>query len=160
MHIPHFPPIPRHHAECLAGVLGQCPALADLDLICTAVGALVLRDVASKEVFVANGETLWKQGGAGVVAILTRGLMQSPCPWMAEINLSFNQIGPPGAESLAGVLGQCAALVKLDLHYNDIRTRGAESGSFFKPDRCCSSSQVQRSVQYGTNSPHAVNYIG
>ena len=62
-------------AECLPGVLGQCPALADLDLSCTAVGALVPRDVASKEVFVAYGETLWKQGGAGVVAILARGLM-------------------------------------------------------------------------------------
>ena len=35
-------------AECLAGVLGQCPALAHLDLSCTTVGALVPRDVESK----------------------------------------------------------------------------------------------------------------
>ncbi len=36
-------------SECLVGVLGQCPALTDLDLNCTDVGALVPRDVASKE---------------------------------------------------------------------------------------------------------------
>ena len=86
-------------AECLTGVMGQCPAR----------------------------ETLWKRGGTGVVAILARGLMQSPCPWLAEINRSFNQIGPVGTESLTGVVGQCASLVKLDLYYNDIRTRGTES---------------------------------
>ena len=89
--------------HCLAGVLGQCPALSHLDLSGSAVGALVARDVAREEVFVPHGETLWKTGGAGVCAILARGLMQSPC--LAEINLSFNQIGPAGAESLADVLG-------------------------------------------------------
>ena len=67
-------------AECLAGVLGQCPALADLDLRCTDVGALVPRDVGNKEVFVPYGETLLKRGGVGGVAILARGLMQNPCP--------------------------------------------------------------------------------
>ena len=73
------------------------------------------------------GETLWKRGGVGVVAILARGLMQSPCPRLTEINLIFNQIRPVGSESLGGVVGQCSALVKLDLYYNDIRARGAES---------------------------------
>ena len=104
----------------------KCQTLAHLDLSCTAVGALVPRDVGNKEVFVPYGETLWKEGGAGVVAILARGLMQRPCPQLTEINISFNQIRPVGTESLAGVLGQCAALVKLDLYYNDIRTRGTE----------------------------------
>ena len=44
--------------HCLAGVLGQCPALSHLDLSGSAVGALVARDVARQEVFVSHGETL------------------------------------------------------------------------------------------------------
>ena len=111
--------------HCLAGALGQCPVLSHLDLSGSDVGALVTRDVAREEVFVSHGETLWKTGGAGVCAILARGLMKSP--WLAEINLSLNQIGPAGAESLPDVLGQCPALVKLDLHTNDIECRGTES---------------------------------
>lgn len=111
--------------HCLAGVLGQCPALSHLDLSGSAVGALVARDDVSEEVFVPHGETLWMKGGAGVCAILARGLMQSP--WLSEINLSFNQIGPVGAESLADVIGQYPSLVKIDLHTNDIRCRGTES---------------------------------
>ena len=66
--------------ECLVGVLGHCPVLDHLDLSCTDVGAIFPRDVASKEVFVSYGETLWKRGGAGVVAILGRGLIQRPFP--------------------------------------------------------------------------------
>ena len=64
--------------HCLEGVLGPCPALSHLDLSCSTVGALVARDVAREEVFVSHGETLWKTGGAGVCASLTRGLIQSP----------------------------------------------------------------------------------
>ena len=66
-------------ADCLAGVLGQCPALTHLDLSLCSVGALVDRDVARQDVFVTYGETLWKRGGAGAFAILARGLMQ-PSP--------------------------------------------------------------------------------
>ena len=62
--------------DCLAGVLGQCPALAHLDLSLFSVGTLVARDVARQDVFVPYGKTLWKTGGAGVFAILARGLMQ------------------------------------------------------------------------------------
>ena len=112
-------------AECLARVLGQCPALGHLDLTCTAVGALVPRDVAIQEVFVPYGETLYSHGGAGVVAILAQGLMQRPC--LSEINLSGNEIGPVGAECLADALRQCPELVKLELQNNNIRSRGAQS---------------------------------
>jgi hypothetical protein len=42
------------------------------------------------------------------------------CPALAHLDLCGNQIGPTGADSLAGVLGQCAALSHLDLSCNDM----------------------------------------
>jgi Ran GTPase-activating protein (RanGAP) involved in mRNA processing and transport len=49
------------------------------------------------------------------------------CTALAHLNLGDNQIGPAGAESLAGVLGQCTALDHLNLSTNDIGEAGAES---------------------------------
>jgi hypothetical protein len=42
-------------------------------------------------------------------------------------DLRENRIGPAGADSLAGVLGQCASMAHLDLCDNRIETGGAES---------------------------------
>jgi hypothetical protein len=46
------------------------------------------------------------------------------CTALAHLDLSFNEIGDAGAESLAGVLAQCPALAYLDLQDNDIGTVG------------------------------------
>ena len=66
-------------AECLAGVLGQCTALAHLDL--------------SGNIIRAGAESL-----AGVLG---------QCAALAHLNLSYNGIEAAGAERLAGALAQC-----------------------------------------------------
>jgi hypothetical protein len=45
--------------------------------------------------------------------------------YIAHLDLSYNQIGPPGALKLAGVLPKCAALVYLDLSGNYMGADGA-----------------------------------
>jgi hypothetical protein len=50
----------------------------------------------------------------------------------AHLNLSGNTIGAGGAESLAGVLGQCAALAHLNLNFG---AAGAESFAGVLPQR-------------------------
>jgi hypothetical protein len=49
------------------------------------------------------------------------------CAALVHLVLCFNQIGSAGADRLAGVLSQCAALAHLDLSDNDIGPAGAES---------------------------------
>jgi hypothetical protein len=44
--------------------------------------------------------------------------------WLTSIS---PQIGPAGAEILAGLLGKCTALAHLNLSHNDIRAAGTES---------------------------------
>ncbi len=46
---------------------------------------------------------------------------------LAHLDLSCNDIGAGGAESLAGVLGQCRELAHLNLGHNQIGPAGAES---------------------------------
>ncbi len=46
--------------------------------------------------------------------------------WCTLISLG-NEIEEEGAKSLAGVLGQCAALTRLDFSNNQIESAGAES---------------------------------
>ena len=46
---------------------------------------------------------------------------------VAHLNISCNQIGPAGAERLAGVIRQCASLTHLDLSENDIGDAGIAS---------------------------------
>jgi hypothetical protein len=46
--------------------------------------------------------------------------------WLTSISPG-NQIGPAGAEILAGLLGKCTALAHLNLSHNDIRAAGTES---------------------------------
>ena len=53
---------------------------------------------------------------------LARVLAQ--CPALNHLSLTVNQIGEAGAESLAGVLGQCPALALLDLRYNGYNYTG------------------------------------
>ena len=50
--------------------------------------------------------------------------MLAQCAALAHLNLNLNQIGPAGAESLAGVLAQCPALAHLDLAFNQIGAVG------------------------------------
>jgi len=50
------------------------------------------------------------------------------CSSLADLNLESNRIGPQGAASLAGVLAQCASLAHLDLSYNDICEADAGPG--------------------------------
>ena len=77
-------------AERLAGVLGQCTALAHLNLRINEIGP-------------AGAQSL-----AGVLG---------QCAELAHLDLCQNSIGPDGAESLAGVLAQCPALAHLDLGF-------------------------------------------
>jgi hypothetical protein len=85
-----------------AGVLGQCAALAHLDLKANEIGD-------------AGAESL------------ARVLAQ--CTVLAHLDLSYNEIGSPGAERLARALGQCASLAHFNLMGNDIGAVG-ESSSF------------------------------
>jgi Ran GTPase-activating protein (RanGAP) involved in mRNA processing and transport len=87
----------RQDAKRLAGVLGQCPALAHLDL---------------------SGNGIGPDGAKSLAGVLGQ------CTALMHLDLSGNHIGPAGAESLAGVLGQCPALAHLDLGDNDIGTFG------------------------------------
>ncbi len=48
------------------------------------------------------------------------------CRALASLKLAWNWIGNEGAERLAEVLGQCPALVHLDLEFNEIEAEGAE----------------------------------
>jgi hypothetical protein len=60
---------------------------------------------------------------AGVRAESLAGVL-AQCAALAHLNLRYNQFGDAGAESFAGVLGQCAALARLDLGYNQIGAVG------------------------------------
>ena len=53
--------------------------------------------------------------------------MLTQCPALAHLDICSNQIGPVGAESLAGVLGQCVEMAHLDLYTNDIGDAGIAS---------------------------------
>ncbi len=48
------------------------------------------------------------------------------CAALAHLDLSYNWIGAPGAECLAGVLAQGRALAHLDLRGNGIEADAAE----------------------------------
>ena len=87
-------------AEILAGVLGQCAALAHLNLSLNRIGS---------------------RGAKSLAGVLAQ------CTALAHLNLRGNDIGNDGAGRLAGVLGKCAALAHLDLQANEIGTAGAES---------------------------------
>jgi hypothetical protein len=49
------------------------------------------------------------------------------CPALTHLDLAGNQIGPAGAERLAGELVHCRELVHLNLKRNQIEADGAES---------------------------------
>ncbi len=49
------------------------------------------------------------------------------CAALTHFNLGYNQIGPDGADSLGGVLDQCTALAHLHLSSNRIGEAGAKS---------------------------------
>jgi Ran GTPase-activating protein (RanGAP) involved in mRNA processing and transport len=85
-------------AERLAAVLGQCPALAHLDL---------------------SKNRIRETGAESLARVLGQ------CPALAHLNLGSNDIGAVGAESLAGVLGHCTSLAHLNLGSNDIGAAGA-----------------------------------
>ncbi len=53
--------------------------------------------------------------------------MTWPIQVLAHHKLRHNLIGGDGAESLAGLLAQCAALAHLNLRGNLIRAAGADS---------------------------------
>ncbi len=84
--------------ERLARVLGQCAALAHLNLCGNPIGAK----------------------GAGNLS----GVLAQPSA-LAYLNLSRNELGDDGAGRLAGVMGQLRALVHLDLSRNCINANGA-----------------------------------
>ena len=75
-------------ADRLAGVLGQCSSLAELNLAGNGIGA---------------------EGAGRLAEVLGQ------CSSLAVLNLTHNNIGAEGAERLAGVLGQCSSLAALDL---------------------------------------------
>ena len=81
----------------LSGVLGQCSALATLDLGYNYIG----------------------DEGAGRLA----GVL-GQCSALATLNLGGNFIGDEGAGRLAGVLGECSSLTELDLRNNVIGEAG------------------------------------
>jgi hypothetical protein len=116
-------------AERLAGVLGQCPALAHLDLSGNSdfgpAGAERLAGVLGQCRELVHLNLSRNKIGAGGTERLAGVLAQ--CPALAHLNLWKNFIGAGGAESLAGVLGQCPALTHLNLRYNQIGPDGAES---------------------------------
>jgi hypothetical protein len=72
-------------------VLGHCAALAHLDL-------------TDNEI---------EKGGADSLAGTLAGVL-AQCP-LTHLDLDRNILGAGGTESFAGVMGQCAALVHLDL---------------------------------------------
>eukprot|EP00961_Rhodomonas_salina_P197987 2671482-Rhodomonas_salina.8 len=84
----------RNAVKWLVGSLGECMALAHLDL---------------------GGNDIGREGAS----MLAGALME--CTALAHLDLSGNDIGAEGAESLAGVLGGCTALTHLDLSGNGIR---------------------------------------
>jgi len=49
------------------------------------------------------------------------------CASIVYLDLSCNDLGPDGGESLAGVLVQCSALTHLDLCWNQIGDSRSES---------------------------------
>jgi Ran GTPase-activating protein (RanGAP) involved in mRNA processing and transport len=51
------------------------------------------------------------------------------CPELSELDLTYNETGPDGAERLAVVLPQCHALAHLNLSYNQIGVEGAGSAA-------------------------------
>jgi len=66
----------------------------------------------------------------GIVIVGTRQrrrLVTWPIQVLAHLKLRRNLIGGDGAESLPGVLAQCAALAHLNLRDNLIGADGAES---------------------------------
>ena len=66
----------------------------------------------------------------GIVIVGTRQrrrLVTWPIQVLAHLKLRRNLIGGDGAESLAGVLAQCAALGHLNLRGNLIGTAGVDS---------------------------------
>jgi len=99
-------------AESLAGVLGQCPALAHLDLWNNQIGD-------ARNGVVVNPPHPGTERLLGVLA---------QCPALAHLNLGINRIGEAGAEWLAGVLVQCTSLAHLNLRYNKIYLSGNLEG--------------------------------
>jgi hypothetical protein len=55
------------------------------------------------------------------------------CAALAHLNLSSNQIGEVGTESLAGVLGQCVSLAHLNLGNNHIGEVGTGTLKMHEP---------------------------
>jgi hypothetical protein len=92
-------------------VLGQCPALAHLNLSnnqIEAAGEGSIASVLAQCAALAHLNLCNNNIGAGGAESLAGVLAQ--CPALAHLNLGNIQIGPAGAERLAGVLAQCAAL--------------------------------------------------
>jgi Ran GTPase-activating protein (RanGAP) involved in mRNA processing and transport len=115
-------------AECLAGVLGQCTALAHLDLSGNIIraGAESLAGVLGQCAALAHLNLSYNGIEAAGAERLAGALAQ--CPALAHLNLSDNsKINAGGAERFAGVLAQCTALSRLDLCGNRIGEGGTES---------------------------------
>ena len=90
-------PIGNEGARRLAGVLGQCSSLTDLNL---------------------GGNGIGEEGAGRLAGVLGQ------CSSLTVLNLGGNDIGAEGAGRLAGVLGLCSSLAELDLRYNSIGDDG------------------------------------
>jgi Ran GTPase-activating protein (RanGAP) involved in mRNA processing and transport len=127
-------------ASRLAGVLGQCPALAHVDLSDNRIGADgagALAGVLAQCPALAHlnlGRNQIGDQGTGRLTSMMRHYAA-----LAHLNLSHNEIRDKGVGRLAGVLGQCAALAHLDLSWNDIGPDGA--GRLAGALRQCSGTQ-------------------
>jgi Ran GTPase-activating protein (RanGAP) involved in mRNA processing and transport len=109
------------------GVLGQCKLLAKLDLKNNNIGPEEATNLAT--VLLANRLTL--ESPKETVLLANRLTLESPketvLGQLAYIDLSYNNLKPEGAKSLAAVLRQCTALIHLDLLGNQIGPTGVES---------------------------------
>jgi Ran GTPase-activating protein (RanGAP) involved in mRNA processing and transport len=112
-------------AESLAGVRAHCPALTLLDLCGNsnfgAIGAERLAGVLGQCWGLVNLNLSKNLIGPAGTEMLARVLAQFPT--LTHLNLSEKFIG---AERLPGVLGQCTTLANLDLSHNNIEAAGAE----------------------------------
>jgi Ran GTPase-activating protein (RanGAP) involved in mRNA processing and transport len=113
-------------AESLGGMLAHCPALTLLDLCGNsnfgAVGAERIAGVLGQCRELVNLNLSKNLIGPAGTEVLAGVLAQFPT--LTHLNLSEKFIG---AERLPGVLGQCTALTHLDLSHNNIEAAGAES---------------------------------
>eukprot|EP00961_Rhodomonas_salina_P271978 3675190-Rhodomonas_salina.1 len=116
----------KKSAQRLARVLGDCKALAHLDMSGNQIGAegagplsRVLGGCTTLAHLSLIGNAIGVEGASRLAGVL------GGCKALANLDLSQNMIGAEGAGHLAGALGRCKELANVDLSWNKIGAEGA-----------------------------------